>query len=44
MTIAPSAVSQLKMAETTLFGKEWWPGAADAGIFRALIGCVSNYL
>ena len=43
MTIALTEVSQLKTAETILFGKEWWPGAADAGLFRALVDCLSNY-
>jgi hypothetical protein len=33
--IAPTEVRQLKTAETTLFGKERWPGEADAGLFRA---------
>jgi hypothetical protein len=44
MTIAPREVSQLKTAERTLFDKEWWPGPADAGLFRALMTSTCNYI
>lgn len=42
--IAPAEVHQLKTAETSLFCKEWWPGQAEAGLFRALIAGTCNYL